>query len=380
MASQQKKRQKNKLAFLELILKQGIDTRSDGIVWLMREVHKLGGDIREDCLPDFIDGDSKEFLDHKYRIYNQWVDIKERIDFLLEFYKQITGKTYDLGKTMVGFRAAKRAISSGVMERCIEETNSISIKQDRWGSRFSAAARPYSQLSVQSRYQGQAQSLLQNSCLSFGGAIPKNKNPFITETRTVDKVIIYKEQILIQDEVPGGVTSPVGFESFAKSGDEVLAKETSLHTLDYASQQEDQPLLPAPHGPEAEHQGTLRGNPFHYGKDSMEMGSFQSKEDEIKEIELLNSPNKYIHINSHAGLKSAKVESRVAELYPGQVTRAKLYSAQSYQGANTRPQKKAGRVLYIGDQDYKFPYEARVLGSKASYTEYCYQQVGPGSS
>ena len=74
------------------ILKQGIDSRIDGIVWMMREATKLGVFITEDKLPEYVDGQTKQFILRKFIIYSTVMDLKDQNDFMLSFYKMMIGK------------------------------------------------------------------------------------------------------------------------------------------------------------------------------------------------------------------------------------------------------------------------------------------------
>lgn len=127
----EKKVRKLRLEFVTLVLKAGIDSRDDGCVWLLRESKKLGGEVREEMLPDFVDSDSREFIMTKFVAYQAIMDLKDRNDFSLRFYKLLTGGEGSMDKVMELVKARARKVERNPMLELFEETDCIAIKGQR---------------------------------------------------------------------------------------------------------------------------------------------------------------------------------------------------------------------------------------------------------
>ena len=119
---------KVKLEFFRVILKHGLDSRFDGCVWMMREYSKLGGELRESVLPDFLDEESKEFIMVKFKYFNKMMEMYDKIKFKIEFYKILTGKESTKDHIAEEIMRLKRKEEINPMWEVISETNSIALK------------------------------------------------------------------------------------------------------------------------------------------------------------------------------------------------------------------------------------------------------------
>ena len=116
-----------KLEFLLLILKHGIDSREDGCVWIMREIKKSSGVVREDMLPDFIDSDSREFIRTKFISYKEMMNLREKNAFYLKFYKLMVGEFSAMDQVVKDVKAKLKKSTDDPYWEMITETDSVKI-------------------------------------------------------------------------------------------------------------------------------------------------------------------------------------------------------------------------------------------------------------
>lgn len=73
------------------IMSKGLDGRGEGIVWMMSKIKKLGGEIRADYLPEFLDEESKTFLINKLRVYEVLIENTALYSFYWDVFKSFVG-------------------------------------------------------------------------------------------------------------------------------------------------------------------------------------------------------------------------------------------------------------------------------------------------
>lgn len=103
----QKGIQKAQMDFLMHSIKKGKDARSEGIVWMMSTIKRLGGEIREDFLPEFLDEQSKHFLMNKLRVYEKLIENQALYKFYWDVFKGYVGRDEN-NLTFQNFEILKR--------------------------------------------------------------------------------------------------------------------------------------------------------------------------------------------------------------------------------------------------------------------------------
>jgi hypothetical protein len=125
----QKKLEEAKLNFLLTVLKQGLDSREDGCLWILRIAAKQKADITEEILPDFIDQSSKEFILSQFTLYQKAADLRDKTSFQRAFYRILSkGEGILENAKRLIFSRYKRENTNPMLE-FIGEMNSISIKR-----------------------------------------------------------------------------------------------------------------------------------------------------------------------------------------------------------------------------------------------------------
>lgn len=83
--------QKFQIEFYIDITKQGVDCRAEGLVWLLSKIRTLGGEIREDLLPEWLDEDSKQWLLKKLQVFERLRELEAMYKFYWDVFKGFIG-------------------------------------------------------------------------------------------------------------------------------------------------------------------------------------------------------------------------------------------------------------------------------------------------
>jgi hypothetical protein len=148
-----------KIEFLTLILKHGIDSREDGVVWIMRSLKKYNIKLRDDYLPEFIDSGTKDFIMNKFVQYNEMMNLQEKNTFYLKFYKLMVGEFSAMDQVVKDVKEKLKKDNDNPYWEMISETDSIRI----------ATAHPYSTMGRRENSGIQLKDEISNAPYTEGG-------------------------------------------------------------------------------------------------------------------------------------------------------------------------------------------------------------------
>src|SRR3990167_4712839 len=99
----------------------------------MREIKLVGGDIRGELLPEWIDQSTRDFIMAKFVKYHRCSDIAEWNSFCLSFYKMLVGDQSNSDAILEEIKLRLAKNKPNPMANMIAETDSVALgrSQDR---------------------------------------------------------------------------------------------------------------------------------------------------------------------------------------------------------------------------------------------------------